>query len=140
MYTPLSVLLCVRNAQATLAATVHQFLEVLSEVAECWELIVLDDGSIDATVEVADELSTHYPQIRVLSRSASFGSARLVKAGLKASRGAVLLISDGQRIPAPDQLATACRTFDWTAASCSISTMTANCIILWTLRPTSSRC
>lgn len=49
----LSVLLPVHNAQATLEADIGQMLDVLPELTHDFHLMILDDGSTDATCEVA---------------------------------------------------------------------------------------
>ena len=69
----LTVLLPVRDAQSTLAATVAQVLEMASDLSERFELLIIDDGSSDATGEVAHELSRHYPQIRTLRHGHAVG-------------------------------------------------------------------
>ena len=48
MPNSLSVLLPVKNAQATLAATVQEILDVAADLSERFELLILDDGSSDA--------------------------------------------------------------------------------------------
>ncbi len=69
----LTVLLPVRDAQSTLAATVTEVLEMASDLSERFELLIIDDGSSDATSEVARELSRHYPQIRTLRHDQAVG-------------------------------------------------------------------
>ena len=64
MARSLSVLLPVKNAQSTLAPTVHKILDVVSELSEQIELLIIDDGSADATSEVAMDLTRHYPQVQ----------------------------------------------------------------------------
>ena len=50
MNRSLTVLLPVRDAQSTLAATVAQVLEMASDLNERFELLIIDDGSSDATM------------------------------------------------------------------------------------------
>ena len=62
----LSVLLPVKNAQATLNSAVHEILDVMTDSGDRFEVLIIDDGSTDATSEVAHELTRHYPQIRLV--------------------------------------------------------------------------
>ena len=100
MERSLSVLLPVENAQATLAKQVRRLLDVLPELTSDLELLVIDDGSTDATIEVADELATQYPQVRVLRNSTTAGRTRAIQAGIRNSRGEfLLLIDDDSTLP-----------------------------------------
>jgi glycosyltransferase involved in cell wall biosynthesis len=91
----LTVLLPVRDAQSTLAATVTQVLEMASDLNECFELVIIDDGSVDATSDVARELSRCYPQIRTLHHSQPLGEEAALRAGFTQSRGDVVFVRSG---------------------------------------------
>jgi hypothetical protein len=84
----------VKNAQATLAATVQEILEVASDLSEKFELLILDDGSSDATSEIAMELTHNYPQVRALCQVRSIGRQEAIRSGLKQSRGDVVLLHE----------------------------------------------
>jgi glycosyltransferase involved in cell wall biosynthesis len=109
----LTVLLPVHNAQSTLATTAMEILEVVSELTERFELVIIDDGSADATSEVAHELTRHYPQIRALRQGKRLGRTAAIRAGLAQSRGEMIIVPDQVDIPAPDGIRTlwhsACR-------------------------------
>ena len=47
MKKSLSVLLPVHNVEMTVSDTVHQTLEIASDLAERFELLIIDDGSSD---------------------------------------------------------------------------------------------
>ena len=93
----LTVLLPVRDAQSTLAATVAEILEMASDLSERFELLIIDDGSSDATSEVAHELSRHYPQIRTLRHDKPLGEEAALRSGLAQSRGDVVFVRGGRR-------------------------------------------
>jgi len=94
----LTVLLPVRDAQSNLAATVTQVLEMASDLSERFELLIIDDGSSDATREVALELSRSYPQIRAIHHSKPMGEEAALRTGLAQSRGEVILVRGGARL------------------------------------------
>ena len=87
----LSLLLPVRDAQATLSDTVHRILEVAADLTDRVELVIIDDGSTDATSEVAAELERNYPQIRTIRHGAPRGEQESVKEGLRVCSGRVVL-------------------------------------------------
>jgi hypothetical protein len=90
----LSVLLPVKNAQATLAATVQEILDVAADLSEQFELLIIDDGSSDATSEIATELTRNYPQVRAVCQCRSLGRETAIRTGLKQSRGDVVLLHE----------------------------------------------
>jgi glycosyltransferase involved in cell wall biosynthesis len=90
----LSILLPVKDAQATLAASVHDILDVVEDSIERFELLIIDDGSTDATSEVAQELTHHYPQVRVVHHGAPLGNEAAIRTGLKRSQGEVVIMRD----------------------------------------------
>ncbi len=96
MERSLTVLLPVRNVQSSLAASVQHLLEVVSEMCRQFELVIIDDGSTDATCEVAHELSRRYPQVRAFSHAKPQGHEAAIRAGLSLSQGQIVLIHDEQ--------------------------------------------
>lgn len=94
MPNSLSVLLPVKNAQETLAKTVQEILDVAADLSEKFELLIIDDGSADATSEIATELTQHYPQVRAVCQGQSAGRDAAVRTGLQQSRGEVVLLHE----------------------------------------------
>jgi dolichol-phosphate mannosyltransferase len=88
----LTVLLPVQDAQSTLADTVVEVLEVASDWTDRLELLIIDDGSTDATSEVAHELVRHYPQVRAVRHSSPLGRDAAVRTGLAQSQGEVVVV------------------------------------------------
>ena len=92
MERSLTVLLPVQDAQSTLADTVAEVLEIASDLTPRFELLIIDDGSTDATCEVAEELSRHYPQVRSVRHSSPLGREAAVRTGLLQSQGEVVFV------------------------------------------------
>ncbi len=91
MERSLSLLLPVRDAQATLSETVHRILEVASELTDWFEVILIDDGSTDATSEVVAELKRDYPQVRDVRSGRVRGLQESLRTGLRMCRGQIVL-------------------------------------------------
>ena len=94
MERSLSVLLPVHNAQSHLALLVEEFLEILPELTRDFEVVIVDDGSGDATIEVADELARHYPQVVAVRHASPRGRIATLRTALERSRGEILLVRD----------------------------------------------
>jgi glycosyltransferase involved in cell wall biosynthesis len=93
----LSVLFPVRDAQATLAASVHEILDVVSDAGGSFELVIIDDGSSDATSEVAHELTHDYPQIRLVRHTRPLGRQAAIHSGLRRSQGELVIVHEGEQ-------------------------------------------
>jgi glycosyltransferase involved in cell wall biosynthesis len=92
-----SVLLPVKDAQATLSQSVHAILDEMVDSRQPFELLIIDDGSTDATNEVAHELTSHYPQVRLIRHGASCGREASIRTGIERSRGDVVMLRDDER-------------------------------------------
>jgi hypothetical protein len=100
----LTVLLPVCNVQSTLAATVLETLEVVSDLTNRFELVIIDDGSVDATSEVAHELTRHYPQVRAVRHGRCLGREAAIRAGVKESKGEIIVVPDEAGNSAADEI------------------------------------
>ncbi|HET6879388.1 MAG TPA: glycosyltransferase, partial [Pirellulales bacterium] len=91
MKISLSALAPVYNCQATVGLLASQLLEHLAELSYRFELVIIDNGSTDATAEVISDLAVLYPQLSrvVLAERSSW--AEVVRAGLRQSSGEIVL-------------------------------------------------
>lgn len=77
----LSVFLPAFNEEANIKSVVLKTKEVLEEVADKWELIVVNDGSSDATKEIVDRMSQKDPRIKIISHPSNRGYGAALKTG-----------------------------------------------------------
>ncbi|MFV1964260.1 MAG: glycosyltransferase family 2 protein [Pirellulaceae bacterium] len=90
----LSVVLSVHNAEKTLSQQVTHLLDVLPDLAQRFELLILDDGSTDRTEEVAHELARDYPQLRVARHNKRMGADANLQTALEETTGDVVVLQD----------------------------------------------
>lgn len=69
-----------------------------------YELIIVDDNSPDRTWEIAQNLSPHYPNLRVMRRQSERGLSTAVIRGWQVARGEVLGVIDGDLQHPPEVL------------------------------------
>jgi glycosyltransferase involved in cell wall biosynthesis len=73
----ISVVLTVENAQNWIAADLEALIDCLADLTSRFEVIVIDNGSRDDTIEILEDLHCRFPQIacRRLARAEAFEDA-----------------------------------------------------------------
>jgi glycosyltransferase involved in cell wall biosynthesis len=89
-----TVLLPVHNAQERLARAVAEILDVLPELTPRFEVVIIDDGSLDETAEAAYALARCYPQVAVVRHPFRMGLSAAIESGLERSIGDVVFVAD----------------------------------------------
>jgi len=59
-----------------------------------WEVIVVDDGSIDRTAEISDKLAAEDAHIRVFHHNPNQGYAQALKTGFTSARHSLIFYTD----------------------------------------------
>ena len=90
----LSVVVPVFNEAGNLRALVARLIPVLEGLSLTFEILFVDDGSNDATLEILRALNAADPRIVAVSFSRNFGKEIAVAAGLDATRGRAVVIID----------------------------------------------
>jgi glycosyltransferase involved in cell wall biosynthesis len=85
------------NEAANLRGLVEEALATLPELAETFEIVIVDDGSRDATPQIADELAAADPRVRVVHHPRNRGYGAALRSGFAASRHELIAFTDGDR-------------------------------------------
>ena len=99
----LSVIICTRGRCKSLKRSLEYFSRIQTSYA--WEIIVVDNGSIDGTHDLLCRLAMQpdkLPLIVVLEPTPGLSNAR--NAGLAVSRGEVICFTDDDCYPEPDYI------------------------------------
>lgn len=92
----LSVIMPFFNHGANLAENVKTTLADLNSLLHLsYELVVLDDGSTDATYQQACRIASSNPLVSVLRLDANSGKGAALQMGFAASRGGLISFLDG---------------------------------------------
>jgi dolichol-phosphate mannosyltransferase len=90
------------------SANLPLLLDRLTRCAESWrepfELVFVDDGSVDDTCALLAAAAARDSRIKVLSFSRNFGHQAAVTAGLRASRGELVAVIDADLQDPPEEL------------------------------------
>src|SRR5262245_9588072 len=91
----LSIIVPAYNEEDLIISTLNGLYDYLSKRSESYELIVIDDGSRDKTVQLVDEWgSARVVQLRVLVNEKNMGKGFSVRRGVEESRGTFLIFID----------------------------------------------
>jgi glycosyltransferase involved in cell wall biosynthesis len=97
-----SVLMAARNAEGCVGRAVSS---VLRQSLDDLELLVVDDGSTDATVHRLEESARSDGRVRVLRLPVGRGQAAALNVALAEARGRIVALLDADDEAAPDRLA-----------------------------------
>jgi glycosyltransferase involved in cell wall biosynthesis len=86
------------NEEANVRELVAEALETLPSLAEAFEIIVVNDGSRDATGTIADQLTAANPGVvRAVHHPTNLGYGAALLSGFRAARHDLVAFTDGDR-------------------------------------------
>lgn len=90
----LTLILPAYNEASRIAATIRAAQEYLDSLNEPWELIVVDDGSSDGTLDSIRSCGDQSSRLRVITYHPNRGKGYAVRQGVLASQGRFVAFSD----------------------------------------------
>lgn len=97
----LSVVLPIYNEEETIPELHRRLNEVLSPL-ESYEVIFVNDGSADRSVEIISELRAIDPHIKLVNLSRNFGHQAAITAGIDHSGGRAVILMDADLQDPPE--------------------------------------
>lgn len=101
----LSVVVPAYNEEERLGPTLARLREYLATLDYATEVVVVDDGSADDTVALAEGIAREWDALRVLSNGRNRGKGFTVRHGMLRARGADMLFSDADLSTPIEELA-----------------------------------
>jgi dolichyl-phosphate beta-glucosyltransferase len=103
-FVDLSIVVPAFNEEHRLPPTLANLHAFLSTQPVRWEIVVVDDGSRDATCAVVERAMASIPNLRLVRQTPNRGKGAAVRLGMLAAHGQIRVMSDADGSMSPDQL------------------------------------
>ncbi|MEV4511677.1 glycosyltransferase family 2 protein [Dactylosporangium sp. NPDC049525] len=101
----LSVIVPMYNEQDALPLLVERLRPALDAITESYEVVAVNDGSVDATGSILHLMRTTWPQLRVITFSRNCGHQAALTAGLHRAHGDYVISIDADLQDPPEKIA-----------------------------------
>ncbi len=91
----LSIFFPFYNEEANIKRVTQNALDIAGQVANRFEVILVNDGSRDRTGALADQLAQRHPEVRAVHNNPNLGYGRAVRRGLDEAKMDWVFFSDG---------------------------------------------
>jgi undecaprenyl-phosphate 4-deoxy-4-formamido-L-arabinose transferase len=99
-----SVVVPIFNEAGTVEQLYRRAVDALEDAGIAFELIFVDDGSLDGTFAKLEQLHDADPRMRVVRFKRNFGQHPAMHAGLARARGEIVVTMDGDLQNAPEDI------------------------------------
>jgi polyisoprenyl-phosphate glycosyltransferase len=98
----ISVVVPIYNEEEIIAILHAAIVSAMEITGEEWEVVYVNDGSRDSSLELLRELQTVYSNVVVVDLSRNWGHPGAVSAGLQTARGDAVVLMDGDLQDPPE--------------------------------------
>lgn len=98
----LSIIIPVYNEEQTLPELDRRLKEFFGSLHETWEVVFVDDGSKDRSLELLRGLAAAEPRYKVISLSRNFGHQLAITAGMDRAEGEAVVVMDADLQDPPE--------------------------------------
>lgn len=99
-----SIVAPIYNEEGNIQVLYERLCEVLDSTGESWELVTVNDGSRDQSLEMLEELAATDSRIKVINFARNFGHQIAVTAGLDYTAGEAVVIIDADLQDPPEMI------------------------------------
>ncbi len=100
----ISVVVPVYNEEGNLPLLIPKLKKVLQSLGSSWEMIFVDDGSLDGSPKILKESAAQVPSLRVLRLKENRGLSTALVAGMREARGEKIITLDSDLQNDPDDI------------------------------------
>ena len=99
-----SVLIPVYNEEGNLSLLYDKLEAALQKTERAYEIIFVDDGSSDGSLEILLDLREKNPNVKIVSFARNFGQTAALSAGIDCSKGDIIIPMDGDLQTDPEDI------------------------------------
>ena len=100
----LSILIPIFNEEENIPSLYDRLLAALKKIGRPYEVIFIDDGSSDGSLEILLDISKKNSNVKIISFSRNFGQTAALSAGIDCSKGDILIPMDGDLQNDPEDI------------------------------------
>jgi glycosyltransferase involved in cell wall biosynthesis len=93
-YPNYSIVIPAYNEAGRIPATLHAVIDCVRQKRWSAEIIVVNDGSTDATAQVVQDIAQHAPEVRLIENPGNRGKGYSVRSGLLQAHGENVMFTD----------------------------------------------
>jgi polyisoprenyl-phosphate glycosyltransferase len=97
-----SIIAPIYNEEGNIAVLYDRISTVMDSTGESWELVTVNDGSRDRSIELLEDLAHKDPRIKVVNFARNFGHQTAVTAGMHYASGDAVVIIDADLQDPPE--------------------------------------
>jgi len=96
-----TIIIPIFNEAATLLELWNQLKQVLGKLKGTSEVIFVNDGSTDSSLQIITELTVQHPEVKIIALSRNFGHQCALSAGIDHAEGKSVILMDGDLQDSP---------------------------------------
>lgn len=100
----LSVIIPMFNEEANVRSTIDRIESTLESLGKSFEILPVNDGSTDSTLQELNQIAYRNPRVRVVSYEKNGGRGKALRYGFKASRGELIASIDADLSYEPEYI------------------------------------
>lgn len=104
MYSSISVVIPVYNSENSIAELYYRLEKVLACVTDKYEIIMVDDGSLDNSFKEMIRLNSTERNLRIICLAGNFGQQNAIMCGLRHSTGDYIITIDDDLQNPPEEI------------------------------------
>lgn len=90
----LSVIIPAYNEEENVKTIYLQLIKVLNKLKYIYEIIFIDDGSKDRTLQILKQLAKNDKKLKIISFNRNFGQSAAISAGFQCAKGNIIVTMD----------------------------------------------